>query len=66
MNKVAIQYIWQAIQESEQSDDLPFIDALRRSLRPWPDRPGAADRAPITTAATESLRTVTLPLLSRP
>ncbi len=30
MNAVAIQYIWQAIQESERSDDLSFIDALTR------------------------------------
>jgi hypothetical protein len=65
MNPVAIQYIWQAIQDSERSDDLSFIDALKRSLMPQPDRPGAVDRAPIT-AATEPLRTVTLPLSARP
>jgi hypothetical protein len=66
MNAVAIQHIWQAIQDSERSDDLSFIDALKRSLMPQPDRAGATDRVPITTAATEPLRTATLPLLSRP
>ena len=34
MNAVAIEYIWQAIQESERSDDLPFIDALTRRIPP--------------------------------
>jgi hypothetical protein len=65
MNPVAIQYIWQAIQDSKRSDDLPFINSLVRSFLPQPDRSGAADREPITAAA-EPLRTVTLPLLSRP
>ena len=49
MNAVAIQSIWQAIQESERSDDLSFIDALTRLTQPQPDRssaPGAANRAP--------------------
>jgi hypothetical protein len=66
MNPVAIQYIWQAIQDSERSDDLSFIDALKRSLMPQSDRPGAVDRTPIAAATIEPLRTVTLPLLSRP
>jgi hypothetical protein len=52
MNAVAIPTIWQAIQDSERSDDLPFIDALERSLLPRPDRPDAADRVPITAATT--------------
>jgi hypothetical protein len=65
MNPVAIQYIWQAIQDSERSDDLPFIDSLIRSLRPQLDRSGAANREPIM-AATEPSQTMTLPLLSRP
>jgi hypothetical protein len=30
MNATAIEYIWKAIQESERSDDLPFIDAMAR------------------------------------
>ena len=30
----AIQYIWEAIQESERSDDLLFIDALARGMLP--------------------------------
>jgi hypothetical protein len=46
MNAAAIQTIWQAIRESERSDDLSFIDALKRSLMP------RADRAPIAAAAT--------------
>ena len=72
MNAVAIQYIWQAIRESERSDDLSFIDTLKQSLMPRPDRPGVANRAPITTATEplraqhDALRTLTLPLLSRP
>jgi hypothetical protein len=73
MNAAAIQTIWQAIRESERSDDLSFIDTLNRLSQPRPDRPGALDRAPITTAATEplwvehdTLPTVTLPLLARP
>jgi hypothetical protein len=66
MNPVAIQYIWQAIRESERSDDLPFLDALRRPLMPQPDRPGAANRVLITTAATEPPQTMTSPPLSRP
>ena len=65
MNAAAIQYIWQAIRESERSDDLSFIDTLDRLSQPRPDRPGVLDRENMTTAA-EPLRTVTLPLLSRP
>ena len=78
MNATAIQYIWQAIRESERSDDLSFIDTLKQSLMPQPDRSdrpdrsGVADRMPITTVAIEprqmqqdTLPTVTLPLLSR-
>jgi hypothetical protein len=61
MNPVAIQYIWQAIQDSERSDDLTFIDALRHSLRL---QPGAATEPLRTPGST--LPAVTLPLLSRP
>ena len=53
MNAVAIQHIWQAIQESERSDDLPFIDALKRLTQPRSDRSGARGRESITPAATE-------------
>jgi hypothetical protein len=53
MNAVAIQYIWQAIQESERSDDLPFIDALNRLSQQWPDRSGAIGRESFTPATTE-------------
>jgi hypothetical protein len=67
MNAAAIQTIWQAILDSERSDDLSFIDALKRSLMARPDR---SDRPGATT---EPLRTpdgympsVTLPLLARP
>jgi hypothetical protein len=72
MNATAIQYIWQAIRESERSDDLSFIDTLDRLSQLQPDRPGALDRENITTAAEPlrthggSLPTVTLPLLSQP
>jgi hypothetical protein len=75
MNAAVNQYIWQAIQDSERSDDLSFIDALKRSSMPQPDRidrPGATNRAPITTAATApsqthggSLPTMTSPSLSQ-
>ena len=73
MNAVAIQYIWQAIRESERSDDLSSIDALTRSTQPQPDRSSAPGRASITATVTEprrtysdSLPTVTLPLLAQP
>ena len=73
MNAVAIQYIWQAIRESERSDDLSSIDALTRLTQPQPDRCSAPGRASITATAIEprgtysdSLPTVTLPLLARP
>jgi hypothetical protein len=73
MNAVAIQYIWQAIRESERSDDLSFIDALTRLTQARPDWLDAPSRASITATVTEprrtysdSLPTVTLPLLARP
>lgn len=56
MNAVAIQYIWEAIQESERSDDLPFVDAVTRATRQRPDRSGALGRESITAAATEPHR----------
>ena len=34
MTTAAIEYIWQAILESERSDDLAFIDALARRMPP--------------------------------
>jgi hypothetical protein len=82
MNAVAIQYIWQAIQDSERSDDLSFIDTLKQSLMPRADRidrPSASNRAPMTMATEplraqqdtlrtphDTLRTLTLPRLSQP
>ena len=44
MNPVAIQSIWQAIRESERSDDLSSIDALNRLTQPQPDRSSAPVR----------------------
>lgn len=66
MNAVAIQYIWQAILESERSDDLPFIDALKRLSQPQSDQSGAPRCASIATATLELRPTAALPLLSRP
>ena len=58
MNPAAIEYIWQAIQESERSDDLPFMDdemlittAATRVVQPRPDRSGAVGREPIAEVA---------------
>ena len=69
MNAAAIQSIWQAIQDSERSDDLSFIDTLKQSLMPRPDRIDRPDR-PVrldrSDAATEPFRTLTLPRLSQP
>lgn len=73
MNAVAIQYIWQAIQESERSDDLPFINTLNRLSQHRTDQSGAMRRESIMAAVTEphrlnsdSLSAVTLPPLLRP
>ena len=58
MNAVAIQHIWQAIQESERSDELQFMDdemlimtAATRVAQPRPDQSGAAGREPIAEVA---------------
>ena len=58
MNAVAIQYIWQAIQESERSDELQFMDdeflvktAATRVVQLRPDQSSAVGREPITGAA---------------
>jgi hypothetical protein len=58
MSTVAIDYIWQAILESERSDDIQFIDdELRlkaeatRLAQPWLDRSGAVGREPIASSA---------------
>ena len=60
MNAVAIQYIWQAIQESERSDDLPFIDAMARWMSPArSDKPG---RESITAVVADPLQTNSDPL----
>jgi len=58
MNAVAIQYIWQAIQESERSDELQFMDdemlimtAATRVVQLRPDQSGAVGREPIAKVA---------------
>jgi hypothetical protein len=58
MNAVAIQYIWQAIQESERSDELQFMDdemlimtAATRVVQLRPDRSGAGGRERIAEVA---------------
>ncbi len=58
MSTVAIDYIWQAILESERSDDIQFIDdELRikaeatRLAQPWLDQSGAVSREPIAASA---------------
>jgi hypothetical protein len=53
MNPVAIQYIWQAIQKSERSDDLPFIDALVRRVPSA--RSEETDRVSITAVVADPL-----------
>jgi hypothetical protein len=57
MNAVAIQYIWQAIRESEQSDDLSFIDARNRSTRQRIDRFATLERTSFTAAPIDPLPT---------
>ena len=61
MNPAAIEYIWQAIQESERSDDLPFMDdemlimtAATRVVQPRPAWSGAVGREPIAEVAISS------------
>ena len=66
MTTAAIEYIWQAIQASERSDDLSFIDTLNRLAQPRPDRSGATDHASITAATTDPLPTVTWTPVARP
>jgi hypothetical protein len=58
MNATAIEYIWQAIQESERSDELQFMDdevlittAVTRVVQPRPDQSGAVGREPIAEVA---------------
>jgi hypothetical protein len=57
MNATAIDYIWKAIQESEQSDELQFMNAemltaaaAHSASPPRPDQAGAASDEPITEA----------------
>jgi len=58
MTTVSIDYIWKAIQESERSDELHFMDnemlitaAAHGSPQPRPDRSGTVGREPIVKAA---------------
>jgi len=57
VNTVAIQYIWQAIQESERSDDLPFIDVRNHLTQQRLDRFAAPDRGSIAAVTIDPLRT---------
>lgn len=58
MTMIAIDYIWQAILESERSDDIQFMDdELRikaeatRLAQLWLDPSGAVGREPIAASA---------------
>jgi hypothetical protein len=58
MNATAIEYIWQAIQESERSDELPFMDdeflimtAATCVVQLRPDQSGAVGCEPIAEVA---------------
>jgi hypothetical protein len=55
MTTAAIEYIWQATQESERSDDLPFIDAMARKM--LSARSDALSREPVTAVAADPLPT---------
>ena len=80
MNAAAVDYIWKAIQESERSNKLQFMDnemlitaAAHGSLQPWPDQSGDASSEPIAEAAigpkpadSDSLQAVTPLPLPRP
>ena len=55
MNATAIEYIWKAIQESERSDDLTFIDAMARKMPPA--RLDMPRRESITAAGADPLQT---------
>ena len=57
MNAAAIAHIWKAIQESERSDDLQFLDDEKRIMaavnglaQSQPDQSGAMNSEPIATA----------------
>ncbi len=65
MNAAAIEYIWKAIQESERSDEFPFMDdeksitaAAHGSLQPRSDQSRMVSRRPITELARSVLRIV--------
>lgn len=60
MNAAAIDYVWKAIQESERSDDLAFLDALARRMPPA--RSAAPGREPVTVIAAYPLPTNSGPL----
>lgn len=60
MTTAAIEYIWQAILESERSDDLAFLDALAGRMPPA--RSAAPDREPVTAIAADPLPTNSGPL----
>ena len=60
MTTAAIEYIWQAILESERSDDLPFIDAMARKM--LSARSDALSRESITAVVADPLPTNSDPL----
>ena len=76
----AVEYIWKAIQESERSDEFPFMDdeksipaAAHIAPQPQPDRSSAVSRDPITEiainpkpAAGDALQTATVLPLPQP
>ncbi len=80
MNVAAIEYIWKAIQESERSDELQFMDderlitaAAHGLAQSQPDQSGVVSGKSIveTTisskpANNDSLQAITPPPLSRP
>jgi hypothetical protein len=60
MTTAAIEYIWQAILESERSDDLAFIDAMAHWMPPArSDTPGYES---ITAVVADPLQTNSDPL----
>ncbi len=80
MTTVAIDYIWQAIRESERSDEIQFMDdeiliraQATRLTQPRPNQSGAMGNESVANAVIspklvdiDSLQTVTLPPLPRP
>jgi hypothetical protein len=66
MTTAAIEYIWKAIQESERSDDLSFIDAMARKM--LPARSDTLGRESTTEVVADPLQTNSnsLPVVTKP